>query len=197
VKPNSDPIIALPNSPRRAVVSLLLLLAILIVSPLQALHAAGEPQQPLVVFIVRHAEKAGGGGDPDLTAAGRLRAAELAVLLRDSGIKHVYSTDTKRARGTAPPVAAELGVEVEDPLYDRQSLPALVARARQAGGRHLIVGHSNTIPETVELLGGEPGSAIDEKSEFDRLYIVSIATNGEVSTVMMRYGAPYSGGSSK
>ena len=82
-------------------------------------------------------------------------------------------------------------------LYDPRELPSLVAQLRRIGGRHLIVGHSNTIPKTVELLGGEPGLAINEKSEYDRLYIVDVGANGAVSTVMMRYGAPYSGGSSE
>jgi hypothetical protein len=41
--------------------------------------------------------------------------------------------------------------------------------------------------KTIELLGGEPGFPIDEKSEFDRLYIVTVGASGTVSTVLMRY----------
>jgi hypothetical protein len=51
-----------------------------------------------------------------------------------------------------------------------------------------VVGHSNTTPAAVELLGGEPGAEIDEADEYDRLYILTIATSGEVSTVVLRYG---------
>ena len=61
---------------------------------------------------------------------------------------------------------------------------------RKTGGRHLVVGHSNTTPSVVELLGGDPGSKI-EKTEYDRLYIVTIGADGAVSTLLIRYGAPY------
>ena len=44
----------------------------------------------------------------------------------------------------------------------------------------------------VELLGGNPGPAIAEKGEFDRLYIVTIGSDGAVSSVMMSYGQVYS-----
>ncbi len=148
--------------------------------------ADGGQAKQLVVFLVRHAEKVDASRDPELTAAGRERAAALAKLLRDTGIEHVHSTDFIRTRDTAAPIATELGLEVE--LYDPYDLPALIALLRQAGGRHLVVGHSNTTPPAVELLGGEPGSEIDEQSEFDRLYVVTAGADGEASTVLLRYG---------
>ena len=54
-----------------------------------------------------------------------------------------------------------------------------------------MVGHSNTTPSMVELLGGKPRSAINQEGEYDRLYIVTIGRDDAVSTVMMRYGKPY------
>jgi 2,3-bisphosphoglycerate-dependent phosphoglycerate mutase len=69
-------------------------------------------------------------------------------------------------------------------------MEALAADMRAAGGRHLVVGHSDTTPELVGLLGGEPGPAIDEPSEYDRLYIVTIGADGAVTSVLLRYGAP-------
>ncbi len=143
-------------------------------------------EDPLVVFLVRHAEKTRGGSDPELTPAGRDRAAALARYLGDSGLQFVHTSDYVRTRETAAPVAAKLGLSVE--LYDPRDLPALIERVRSAGGRHLVVGHSNTTPEAVELLGGE-ASGIAE-SEYDRLYIIVRRRNGEVSTVLVRYGAP-------
>jgi len=175
--------------------ALLLLLTTIGFSSLFSEDVASQ-QQPLVAFLVRHAEKAAdGSADPDLTVAGRLRAAELAVLLRDTDIKHVHSSKDpktgiriKRTGNTAAPIAEELGQKVK--LYDPRDLPTLVTLLRQVGGRHLIVGHSNTTPKVVELLGGESGAPINDKREFDRLYIVNVGANGMVSTVMMRYGAP-------
>ena len=145
--------------------------------------------EPLIAFLVRHTEKVNSSADAELSAAGRQRAAELAKVLRDSGIEFVHSSDYVRTRETAAPVAAALGLEVA--LYDPRDLPSLVEQLRKVGGRHLVVGHSNTTPVAVELLGGEPGSEIDEPAEYDRLYLVTIGSHGKASTVLMRYGEPF------
>lgn len=143
-----------------------------------------------MIFLVRHAEKLADADDPELSPAGVERAAALAALLSDSAIDRVHSSDYARSRDTARPVAAALGLEVE--LYDAFDLPALAATLLRAGGRHLVVGHSNTTPEMVALLGGEPGTPIDEESEYDRLYVVTV-TGGEVSTLLLRYGEAWTG----
>ena len=148
--------------------------------------------EPLVVFLVRHGEKADLSRDPDLSAAGRERATALARVLRSAEIEYVHSSDFIRTRETAAPTAAEYGLEVE--LYDHRNLPTLVEKLRRTGGRHLVVGHSTTTPSMADLLGGKSGSAINEKGEFDRLYIISIGSDGSASSVMMRYGKPYSPG---
>ena len=163
-----------------------------VICPLLALAlsyslAAGTPaKDSLIVFLVRHAEKVDSSRDPELSATGKKRAEELAGVLGDADIQHVHSSDFIRTRDTAAPIALRLNLKLE--VYDPRDLPPLVEKLRQAGGRHLIVGHSSSIPGTVELLGGNPGADINEASEFDRLYIVTIDTNGQASTVLMRYG---------
>ena len=143
-------------------------------------------KEPLVVFLVRHAEKAAEGRDPELTSAGKTRAKELANVLRDAKLAHVHSTDFVRTRDTAGPVAARFDLDVE--LYNPANLPAFVRTLRKNGGRHLIVGHSNTTPAAVAMFGGEPGDPIREPDEFDRLYIVTVNDVGKTTTVLMRYG---------
>ena len=164
--------------------SLLALLSLAHPSP-----PADTAEEPLVVFLVRHAEKVDEGEDPELNAAGRERAGVLAGILRDAGIGHVHSSDFIRTRNTASPTAAVFGLELE--IYDPGDLVSLVEHLRATGGRHLVVGHSNTTPGVVELLGGTPGSEIDEPGEFDWLYVVTISAGGEASTVLMRYGDPF------
>ena len=112
------------------------------------------------------------------------------MLLRNSGIDHVHSSDFIRTRDTAGAVATVLGL-ANVGLYDPSDLPALREQLTQDGGRHLVVGHSNTTPPLVGLFGGDPGAPIDEDSEYDRLYVVTIGDDGTVSTVLLRYGAPY------
>lgn len=51
-----------------------------------------------------------------------------------------------------------------------------------------MVGHSNTTPELVSILGGEPGPPIDEASEYDRLYVLVPAPEGDTVTIRQRYG---------
>jgi broad specificity phosphatase PhoE len=171
---------------------------------------ATRQDQPKVLFLVRHAEKAGdGSNDPKLTETGLARAEALARLLRDAGINRVHSTDYQRTRATAAPTAELLNLKVE--LYDAADLASMARQLRaptrdpqpesDAGdhedrdravaprpSRHLIVGHSNTTTALVELLGGEPGPPIDEASEHDRLYIVTLAPDGTASTIVLRYG---------
>lgn len=177
--------------PRIFVVALSALLAGCSGAPVARAEAARARAEPLVVFLVRHGEKVDSGRDPELSAAGRQRAAELAATLRDAGIAHVHSSDFVRTRDTAAPVAARLGLEVA--LYDPRDLAGLAAALRERGGRHLVVGHSNTTPKLVELLGGDPGPAIDEAGEYDRLYVIAGGGDGRCSSTLLRYGRPFDG----
>jgi phosphohistidine phosphatase SixA len=145
---------------------------------------AGE--EAAVVYLVRHAEKSDAGRDPQLSDAGRQRALLLANMLRDAGITRIYSTDFIRTRDTAAPLASHLDLEIG--IYDRQEMNAFISSLNQAGARSLVIGHSNTTTELVELLGGVSGGKIDEASEYDRLYILTIRNPGEVETVLIRYG---------
>ena len=139
-----------------------------------------------VVYLVRHAEKTTATEDPTLSAEGVARADALALMLRDAGITAVHSTDFRRTRDTATPTADRLGLVVGD--YHWDEMDALVAAIRNEGGRHLVVGHSDTTPELVGLLGGDPGAPIDEPTEYDRLYVVTLGPDGTVTTVLLRYG---------
>ena len=142
-----------------------------------------------MVFLVRHGEKADHGGDPELSVAGHERAAELAKLLRSEKIEHVHSTDFVRTKATATPTATDHKLEIES--YNPRDLSAFAKKLLSTGGRHVVVGHSNTTPAMVKLLGGQPNSAINEEAEFDRLYIVIVGIDGTANSVMMRYGKAY------
>lgn len=146
-------------------------------------------KDPLVVFLVRHAEKVDQSKDPDLSVDGYARANALALILADAELKEVHSSDYIRTRNTAAPVADLYGLEIE--LYDPRDLYELAGELKAEGGRHLVVGHSNTTPALVEILGGNPGPSIEEEHEYDRLYILTIRKDS-VSTVLLRYGKPCS-----
>jgi phosphohistidine phosphatase SixA len=140
-----------------------------------------------LIIVVRHAEAARDpDGDPALTGAGLERAERLATLLRDAGIDTIHSTDRRRTRATAAPLAALLGLEPS--VYDGRGLETFAERLLQARGRHLVVGHSNTNPQLVRLLGGDPGPDIRD-DEHDRVYLLVLdgASDRAPRTVVVRY----------
>lgn len=150
---------------------------------------AGE--QPTVVYLVRHAEKASAEmsadpADPHLSRKGVRRAGELVRLLGEAGITQIHSTDFSRTIETVEPLAKRIDLEIE--LYEPSALESFASELKSQPGRHLVSGHSNTTPVLVELLGGDPGPPIVEATEYDRLYILFIGE--ETTTIVLRYGDP-------
>ncbi len=164
------------------------------VPPVSAIQVPADGDSgPVVVYLVRHAEKAEDGtDDPPLTLAGQIRVRVLRQMLNDAGLTHVYTTDWKRTRDTARPFAEALGVEPT--VYDPRRLQAFAATLRGTPGIHFVSGHSNTTPLLVAALGGNPFEPIDEM-EYDRLYIVVIHPGQPPLTTLLRFGEPYVEGS--
>ena len=160
-----------------------------LLAPLPAAQVVAQTPGQTVIYLVRHAEVAADGSqDPALSPAGRARAEQLAAMLKDAGITAVHSTDYRRTRETAAAVARATGRQVE--TYDPNALPAFADRLRRAGGRRVVIGHSNTTPQLVEALGGTVQRPIAE-SEYDWLYIVTTG-QGTARTAVLRYPAPVS-----
>ncbi|MEM6654081.1 MAG: phosphoglycerate mutase family protein, partial [Pseudomonadota bacterium] len=139
------------------------------------------------IYLVRHAEKQA-GPDPSLTAAGQARAERLADILADKGLTQIHSTNLKRTLETAAPIAARAGLPVS--LYEADDLDAFAETLAASPGAHLVVGHSNTTPPLAAALGGDPGDEIDEASEYDRLYVITLDA-GEITSEIERFGVRY------
>ena len=149
---------------------------------LAMLAPLAQAAEPAVIYVVRHGEKTGNDGDPDLTAQGRARASNIAAILKKTGIRQVFTSKTARTRQTAAPTAAALGVPVKE--YDARQPEKMVEELKAAGGNALVVGHSNTVGKLVTLLGGEPGAAIGD-DEYDRLYQLVVGRDGSVTTILL------------
>lgn len=154
--------------------------------------SAGTARAQTVIYLVRHAEPTlpamgSTSADPHLNLAGQERAHALRHVLEQAGITEILSTDYNRTRETVTPLAEALGLQVE--IYDPRAPDELVERLKHTPGRFLVAGHSNTTPQLVQLLGGDPGEPINENYEFDRLYQVVIGTDGTVTSTLLRYGA--------
>jgi phosphohistidine phosphatase SixA len=158
-----------------------LALAIALLSPFAV------PAAPSAIYLVRHAEKAATGKDPELTADGQARARTIATILQHAGVRHVFSTPFVRTRQTAAALAERSGLQVA--TYDPAAPQALVERVRLLEGAVLVVGHSNTLPELVRLFGGQPGADIAD-NEYDRLYQLLPAADGGIATILLTSPPP-------
>lgn len=107
--------------------------------------------------------------DPDLSAAGKARAASLAAMLKDAKITAIYVTEYKRTRQTAEPLSRQLGIEMT--VVPSKDAAGLTAKLKSARGNVLVVGHSNTVPATIAALGVQDPVAIGD-TDYDDLFIV-------------------------
>ncbi|MDO9453176.1 MAG: histidine phosphatase family protein [Stagnimonas sp.] len=132
-------------------------LAVLLVAlllPWCATHA-----MPDLVVLVRHAEKATApADDPALSATGQQRAEALAQALEHASITAIITTQFRRTRDTAQPLAVRLHIE---PLMvatrrgeSAAHVPEVLAAIQKQNGNVLVVGHSNTVAQIAAALGG-------------------------------------------
>ncbi|MEP5569330.1 MAG: phosphoglycerate mutase family protein [Halioglobus sp.] len=131
--------------------------------------------EPYSIYLVRHAEKVTSNpedSDPNLTHCGDQRADRLAVILESIEIDVIYSSDYRRTRETAAPVANNKRLDVQ--LYDPNMLGQFAEKLQAEKRDTLVVGHSNT---TGVLAGMLAGIEIEEfsEAEYDRLYQVIIS----------------------
>lgn len=138
---------------------------------------------PITIYLVRHAEKdLESGNDPPLTPAGIQWAEELARQLSGAGVTGIYSSDTRRTLATAAPLARQL--DLDPILYNPKSHPdtLLPFFLEQRGtGNLLIVGHSNTIPATVNAFLGSKQFEDLQDSEYDKLFVVTRQPDGSAT----------------
>lgn len=134
------------------------------------------------LYLLRHAEKQSSQSkDPGLSEPGLQRAQALAQLLAKVPLSHIYSTDYQRTRQTVAPLAHTHHLMVE--LYAPDELIALANKLRQQRENALVVGHSNTTPQLLMLLGAAEVQ-MDESSYGD-LYQLNIR-DGKVQVIQLQ-----------
>ncbi len=171
------------------------LLASTVPAARSAVQAPEPNAPPVLVLLVRHGEKASHQGeDPPLTAAGAARARALASALHDAGVTAIITTQLRRTRETAEPLAAAIGLKPEIVPVSVESdhlethVQAVAAAVRgHPGGVVLVVGHQNTVPEIIAALGG-PRLPTIRDPVYDNLFVL-VPAAGQVHLVQTRYGA--------
>jgi broad specificity phosphatase PhoE len=178
---------------RRPFLAPLWLLAFGGIAVLVAAFAYWHSATTTTIVLIRHAEKQLGAiSDAPLSPPGEVRAARLAQMFGDAAalgrLQKIYVTDTRRTQQTAAGVAQRLGITpvVVEGKSDSKALARRVLNENR-GGRVLVVGHSNTVPEIVAALTGESAVPPIDDEQFDTMYIVTVPTIGRASVLQLKY----------
>lgn len=157
--------------------------AALLLTAALALPAAAAPD---LVILVRHAERGTEpAGDPALTPAGEQRAQALAQALAGAKVNAIVTTQFRRTRDTAAPLAKVLGIQPQVVDAKAGHVQAVADAVRAQSGTVLVVGHSNTVPAILAALGGP---ALPELCETSYHHVFVLRPG--VSWMRLSYGAP-------
>jgi broad specificity phosphatase PhoE len=145
------------------------------------------------IIVIRHAEKdlTVSASEPPLSPAGEARAQLLAQMFGDAKapghVDAIYVSPALRNRLTAAPLAARLGItEIVVPADDPRGL-ARRALHEHSGGRVLIVGHSDTVPQIVAELSGNRKIPELGDQEYGTMYIVNVPQIGHANLLRLSY----------
>lgn len=129
------------------------------------------------VFIIRHAEKESSEPDPQLTDAGRERAAKWAEMIGLANIDVVITSEARRTRETGGAIAEKLDIPQKQlPANDVSGVVDLIQFDHEED-TVLVVGHTETIPSILSGLGVSEAVDIDQ-GDFANLFIVTMDGDG-------------------
>ena len=138
-------------------------------------------------YLIRHAEKVRTNKnekDPLLNEQGVLRAQKWSEVFENIDIYKILSTNTKRTISTVIPTSEEKKIKIE--LYRPEEITYESFLEENKGKKVLIVGHSNTIPETTNILIKNKFYDQIEDNNNSNLYYVNIC-NGIISHELLYY----------
>ena len=116
-------------------------------------------------------------------------------MLKDAGVTAIYTTQYKRNRQTAEPLAQQSGISItERPISGANTATYAQDLAQEIltnslGKTVLVVGHSNTVPDIVKALSGIAVPPITDP-EYDHIFIVTIPASGPPRLMQLRFGQP-------
>ena len=145
-----------------------------------------QPASAQTVIAVRHGEKLDASADPLLSAAGTARAERLANMLAASKVRAIYTTQYRRTILQAAPTAKRLGVAAS--VIAGKEMDTLIAKIRSHAKDDvvLVVGHSNTVPEIIKLLGVSATVVVGE-GDYDNFFVVTLQPNAATTMVNLKY----------
>ena len=152
----------------------------------QRLQPSVDDQVVTTYYLIRHAEKDrsdASNSNPDLNESGVQRAMKWSEVFKDIPLNMIFSTDYNRTRQTAGPTAKSKDLEVI--IYDASKLFTEKIKADTKGKNVLIVGHSNTTPQFVNMILEESKYENIDDSENGALFIVQVLADGSKTSKVL------------
>ncbi len=139
------------------------------------------------LFLVRHAEKIDNTDESDLTPEGHKRAKKLALLMKSVPLAYVATTKYTRVLNTVGPAATEQAAPFL--TYSPKTIqPFLTNLLKREKGKNILVGgHSNTIPECLNVLTNTKNYKDIPHETYDRFYVVQLKAIGDAEIMELRY----------
>ncbi len=151
------------------------MIGLLVGMPLLSLPLSAQTDKTIV--LVRHVEKDSSPTadkvDPELSDEGRQRAERLDKLVKRYKPHEIFSTNFKRTRQTAEPIAKRRKKEIQ--TYDPSKPADLVKKIMDPASKtvhYLIVGHSNTIPGLANLIAKKEVFRPLLESEYGVIWVI-------------------------
>ena len=143
--------------------------------------------KPTTIFIVRHADRL--GAQDALNPLGFERAGELKRVLENADIEAIYVSQYNRTHQTADSLAIALNLAKIQ--YDAGNIHALAdsINKNHFGKTILVVGHSNTVSQTIAALDTIPNFATIPEDQYDNMYIVTRHSKTGNKVTKLKYGA--------
>ena len=143
--------------------------------------------QDKTIILVRHAEKADATSqDPELSAEGKQRAERLVKVAGKYKPGAFYSTNFKRTRDTLAPLAAKREKTVA--IYDARKPAELLDQITKSKiKRHIISGHSNTVPGLANFIAKKDVFKNLDESEYGVIWVIRVKNGQVVRTEVIPY----------
>ena len=143
--------------------------------------------QNKTIILVRHAEKADATSqDPELSTEGKQRAERLAKVGGKYKPGAFYTTNFKRTRDTLGPLAAKRKQTVA--IYDPRKPAELLDQITKSKiKRHMIAGHSNSVPGLANFIAKKDVFKNLDESEYGVIWVLRMKNGQIVKTEVIPY----------
>lgn len=135
------------------------------------------------IYLVSHAENLNDSKNSTLTVCEKSRAKQLASLLSQTNITHIYSTYDQRSMQTGKPLASQQRIAIKN--YNAKYLEQLSLKLQQHKVNTLFIGDSNTTPRLVALLIKKNIAPLPEQ-DYQKLYQIQYIDRQVILTIFQQ-----------